>query len=965
MSAQRELQDIAGTRGHVMTDFVETIFAFGPFRLSRARKLLMEGDDRVRIGSRAFDLLLALVERAGEVVTKEALTAVIWPSTVVEDSSLRVHMAALRKALRDGQGGARYLINAPGRGYSFVAPVRMLAEGDSKSESESGPADTESIRSHLPTRLTRIIGRELVKSRVLRNLAQSRLVTLVGPGGIGKTAAAIDIANQVVGDYADGIVFVDLALVEDAMLAPATIAARLGISNRVIDSEPILGTFLRGKHMLLILDNCEHVSQVVAPLIQRQLLASPRLHVLATSREPLGAASETLHRLQGLDVPPVSSTLTREQAMRYQSVQLFVARANASSGDFRLSDDDAPLVADICRWLGGNPLAIELVAVRSDLFGISELAAKLDARLLSSHQAHRTALPRHRTLAAMLDWSYQLLSATEQVVLRRLAVFRSGFSLASAKYVAADETMAAGDVLNAILSLAAKSLVLSNVHADHTSYELVGLTRAYAFEKFLEGDDHAATRHRHACYMLGTLNESQAGWPTADKDQWMARYGPLLDDVLAAIDFSLSTPAHRNLGIDLLLVGLIVGVRFSRFAEFEILTKLALRALEGSSPDPAREIRLRNILIYLLDSQQGPSGRLAEELTKAKRLDADSGSAWALIDARIIDFIRSWAAGNYSDMALQSARIAGFAQASGDPMAAIVALRVQAQASHFTGDHERSLILSDAVLANPARRGPLASITGTTDFDVSMRIVQARIHWLQGRADLAAVVADEAIAFARLDDSQSLCIALAFAGCPVALWSGDLTKARTLIELLREQASDHTLRGMWLPWARALGDLIDRRERGQLVAASSQMLHSAEQYGLLLVDHLFTVEQEFVVVEAFGIERAVEASWCGPELQRLAGERLLHLGSGSGTEATAEASFKSAVALARRQKAVAWELRASTSLAKLWQRQSREREAYQLLSGVYARVQPGRDTADLISARGILVELGARFETSP
>lgn len=942
-----------------MVDIDRSVLAFGTFRLSRARKLLTDGAGPVPLGSRAFDLLAVLASRPGEVVTKDELTALVWPDTVVEESSLRVHVAALRRALGDGKGGARFVINAPGRGYSFVASVRVLADDDRPDDPQDpvslgGPG----VHGHLPGRLTRLVGREAVTGRVMHNLAERRFVTLVGPGGIGKTAMAIDIAGTLAAEFEDGVVFVDLALVDDAVDAPAAISARLGISNRVVDAEPVLGTLLRGKHMLLVLDNCEHVSGVVAPLIQRQLLVSPRLHVLATSREPLGVVSETLHRLQGLDVPPPSPTLTRDEAMRHESVRLFVQRASASSGSFVLSDEDAPLVGDICRWLAGNPLAIELVAVRTDLYGLAELAAMLDTRLLRSRQARRTLLPRHRTLAAMLDWSYQLLSAQEQAVLCRLAVFRAGFSMESASQVAADALLEPGDVVDTILRLAAKSLVLSDVRSGAARYELSGLTRTYVYEKFLTSGDHVATRHRHARVMLEALDQSRKGWPTAHKGQWMASYGLLMDDVLAAIEFALSMPEHRDLGIDLLTAGMTLGVRFARFGEFEALTKQALRTVEDGSPDPARELRLRAILIYLLESQHGASDRLADEVLKARRLGAEQGDTWIQIDTQVLEFIRSWAAGDYADMLAQGARFAAIAQASDDPIASQVADRVQAQASHFAGDHDRARLLCERVLSSPIRRGPLTSTTGTTDFGISMRIILARIHWIQGRAELAAAVADEAIECARLDEPQSLCLGLAFAACPIALWSGDLDKARKLIELLREQASDHSLRGFWLPWAQALGELLDHRDDGRLESASSEFIRSASQYGLLLVDHLFTVEPELAAAGALGQERGFEASWCAPELRRLAGERLLRLGPEAGGERAAEACFQSAVAMARKQNAMAWELRAATSLARLWQRQSRDHEAYRLLAAVYERMPQGRGTADLLEAKAALVEMG-------
>jgi predicted ATPase/DNA-binding winged helix-turn-helix (wHTH) protein len=942
-----------------VADSDRTLLAFGRFRLSRARKSLMDGSAHVPLGSRALDVLTVLAERPGEVIPKEKLIALVWPDTVVEESSLRGHVAAVRKALGDGKDGARFVINIPGRGYSFVAPVRQVAACDVVEAPTEADASTDiETRSELPGRLARMIGRDTASALVKQNLAERRFVTLVGPGGIGKTSLAIEIASSLASSFADGVVFVDLAQVENAADAPAAISARLGVAHRVVDAEPVLGTLLRRKHLLLVLDNCEHVSQVVAPLIQRQLLVSPNLVVLATSREPLGVVSETLYRLNGLDLPPAGSSLTRDEAMRYESVQLFVQRARASSGNFPLSDREAPLVGDICRWLGGNPLAIELLAARTDLYGVDELAATLDCRLLQSPQARRTVLPRHRTLATMLDWSYGLLSPSEQTILRRLAVFKTSFSLDAARQVLVDDVITQSEVVSTILKLAAKSLVLSDVRSGVARYELAGLTRAYAYEKFLESDDSADTRDRHARYMLEVLNQSQVSWLTAEKVEWMSTYGSLIDEIYSAIEFALDRPRHRDLGIDLLAAGMMLGVRFSRLDEFEVFTRKALNAVEGFAPDRDREMRLRAILIYMLHSQHAASDWLTEEVAKAKKLGVDQAGTWMQMDTQVLQYIRSWAGGDYADMVNRSQQFSRIAQASDDPVATLVACRVQAQASHFSGDHDTARIACERVMSNRVRRGPLKSITGTTDFRISMRIILARVHWMQGRAELAAAVADEAIEFAKFDEPQSLCLTLAFAACPIALWSGDLPKARRLVDLLREQAADHALRGVWLPWGQALGELLDHRDDGRLGAASSQFVQSASQHGLLLVDHLLTIEPELARLEEAGPQRGLETSWCAPELQRLAGDRLLRMSSGPSVELEAEACFQAAIDLARKQNAVAWELRAATSLAQLWQRQSRDAVAYQLLSEVHERIPQGLGTADLIRARKVLTELG-------
>jgi hypothetical protein len=453
--------------------------------------------------------------------------------------------------------------------------------------------------------------------------------------------------------------------------------------------------------------------------------------------------------------------------------------------------------------------------------------------------------------------------------------------------------------------------------------------------------------------MLEVLNQSQASWPTADRTEWTAAYAPLMEDVLSALEFALTEPGLRELATELLSAGAMLGVRFSRLLDFEALIKQALSAADSSGSDADRKMRLRASLNFMNLAQYGASTWLAEEVGQAK----NHGGVWLEIDTKIASFIRSWIIGDYAEMMRLGQHLVTVAIESDDPLASLVANRIQGQARHFSGDHELARRQCERVLSSPMRRGPLRSITGTTDFRVSMRIILARIHWLQGRADLARVVADEAIEYAKLEQPQSLCLSLAFAACPIALWSGDLDKARALVELLREQASDHSLRGIWLPWAQALGEMLDHRDDGRLGSASSQFVQSASKYGLLLVDHLYTIEPELAIVEGFGLERGLQASWCAPELQRLSGERTLRLASGRSAELSAEASFKSAIALARQQNAVAWELRASTSLAKLWQGQSRDDDAYQLLSGVYERIPQGRGTADIVAAKRVLTEL--------
>src|SRR3954451_8971748 len=334
--------------------------SFGPFRLVAAQRLLLEGDKPVRLGSRAFDILAALVERAGEVLGKEELIARAWPQTFVEESNLKIQVSALRRALGDGQAGHRFVVTVPGRGYNFVAPVSREEPSRAPLPRSIAPAGLH----NLPTAVTRMIGREGTVAAIMARLSRQRLVTVVGPGGVGKTTVALAAAERVVPNYEHGVWLIDLAPLGDPRLVPSAVATVLGLEVRTENPLPGLVAGLRDKRMLLLLDNCEHVIDAAASLVAAILSGVPGVNILATSREPLGVAGEHEHRLGPLGSPPASSGLTAAEAAAFPAVQLFVERVNAIVEDFMLTDANAPLVAEICRRLDGLPLAIAFAAPR-------------------------------------------------------------------------------------------------------------------------------------------------------------------------------------------------------------------------------------------------------------------------------------------------------------------------------------------------------------------------------------------------------------------------------------------------------------------------------------------------------------------------------------------------------------------------------------------------------------------------
>jgi predicted ATPase/DNA-binding winged helix-turn-helix (wHTH) protein len=481
--------------------------SFGPFRLLAAQRLLLEGDKPVRLGSRAFDILAALVEHAGEVVGKEELIARVWPKTFVEEANLKIQVSALRRALGDGQGGHRYVVTVTGRGYNFVAPV-------SREESSRAPLPQRiatAAAHNLPLAMTRMIGREDAVAALVSRLSRQRLLTIVGPGGIGKTTLALAVAERMIADYEHGVWLVDLAPLGDPRLVPSAVATVLGLEIHTEDPLAGLVTALKDRRMLLLLDNCEHVIDAAASLAAAVLSGTPGVNILATSREPLGVAGERGYRLGTFSTPQLPARPTAAEAATFPAVQLFVECVTAIVEDFALTDANAPLVAEICRRLDGLPLAIEFATPRVAVLGVEGLAAQLDGGLLLLRARCRMAMPRHRTMRAVVDWSYGLLSEDEQRSFRALGIFTDGFTVEAAAAVASDSMTGIG-AMDRLADLVAKSLVVADVSGAKPRFRLLDTTRAYAIEKLDESGerDRIARRHAEHHWNVFALAEGEA-----------------------------------------------------------------------------------------------------------------------------------------------------------------------------------------------------------------------------------------------------------------------------------------------------------------------------------------------------------------------------------------------------------------------------------------------------------------------
>src|SRR6202050_918040 len=482
------------------------VVSFGPFSLFAAERLLKKADEPVPLGDRALDILIALAERAGEVVTHKELISRVWPDVTVEEGNLRFQMATLRKALGDRRDGARYVSNVAGRGYCFVAPITRSAV--TRTVPITGIATTERIQ-NLPRRLTRMVGRDDTVRALAEQLQMWRFVSIVGPGGVGKTTVAISVAHTLIGGFHDAVFFVDLATLTDPQLVPTVVASALGLVLQTRD--PLVGllAFIGDRKILLVLDNCEHVISVAAALSERVVGEAPQAHILATSREALRVEGEYVHLLYSLDCPPEDAGLTAAEALRYPAAQLFMERAAASGHGAAPSDIDAPIVARICRRLDGVALALELAASHVGSLGIRGTAELLDNRFGLLWRGRRTALPRHETLNAMLDWSYRLVLEREELVLCRLSVFIGDFTLRAAGSIASETEIDDAEVIDAFVGLVARSLISSPAINESTCYRLLDTTRAYAAAKLAERGEAARIARRHAIFYSEFLEHDE------------------------------------------------------------------------------------------------------------------------------------------------------------------------------------------------------------------------------------------------------------------------------------------------------------------------------------------------------------------------------------------------------------------------------------------------------------------------
>ena len=948
----------------------EEIFVFGSFRLIPTQRVLLENGKPLRLGSRPFDILAALVERAGQTISKEALIARAWPDTIVEEAALRVHVAALRKALGDGRAGRRYVANHPGRGYAFIAPVTR-ENALSASATPTGMAEA----GNLPALLTRVVGRDGVISRLAQQLVRRRFLTIVGPGGIGKTTVALAVADAVRPSYRDGAWYVELASLSDPDLVPSALCAALRIRS---SDDPLSGltAWVRDKHILIVPDSCEHVIGAAATLVEAILKAAPQATILATSREPLRAEGEWLHRLGPLELPPQARTSpTAIEALGYSAVELFNERASATMDRFVLDDADVPAVLEICRRLDGVPLALELAAARVDTFGVVGLAARLDDRFGVLTSGRRTALPRQQTLRATIDWSYELLPQAERAILRRLAVFRGAFTIAAAVAVVIDERITATDAIEGIANLAEKSLIATDVTGNIAYRRLLDTTRLYALMKLAESGEIDGAQRRHAAYFRDALALPASGSGSGLSNEELTRRVREVDNVRAALDWAFSPAGNIAVGVDLTAAYAPVWRHLSLMAECRercerALVVFAARGISNKRVQMRLQLALGNALAATVSPAEETKTVLTQALETANILGDLDAQASALRSLHGVLVFR----GEYGRARTAAEQHQQIAYGIGDPAIVAVADRLMGNTLLTLGRPREAQQCLERVLRSPVPPDdPHQTMPRQSDDRAMARAMLARALWLQGFAEKARHEAEASLEELRgADHRLPFCRVLYFGFCRIVPMTGDFAAAERAIRRLIEVAAS-----LNAPFWQTAGRLLEGKllaERGEFAQGAAVLRDALDtcnrtgwrisypefkgafaqaRAGLGEVDAALGAVNEAVASAGQGENGQV---WYVPELLRLKGEVLLRQTSKQAVRAAADC-FARAAAMAREQGALFWELRVALSLARLLRAEGRSADASGILQPVYDRFTEGFATADLKAAEVFLDDL--------
>ncbi|CAG4890120.1 helix-turn-helix domain-containing protein [Paraburkholderia saeva] len=916
------------------------------------RELLVDGKSQV-LGSRAFDILELLVAAHGQVVSRDEIFRTVWPNTVVEQNNIQVHISALRKAL----GESRDLIDTvPGRGYRLLRPDPDATEPAAAPAGRrlAMPAAFERNSSSRPSPL---FGREQAVTEVIEALGTSALVSLVGPGGIGKTQLALEAASTLVASSRVVVRVISLASLVDSRFLTDVVASSLGVKPPGGDcSIARIAAMLSDQNLLIVLDNCEHLVRDAAVACEALIHARPGIRVIATSREPLRVADEFVYFVPTLAVPKPDDD--GNAILESPAVQLFLSRAGGHQFSASLDDNTLSLVGTICRRLDGIPLALELAAARAASLGVAVLAAELHDRFRILTGGFRTAPLRQQTLKATLDWSYQLLGSVEQRVLRRLGAFIGDFSLDAATAVAGDSALSSDVLRDAVTGLTAKSLILTSADAPQKHYHLLETTRVYACQKLEESGEADLVLAQHARYFLGVFDGLLERRSEFDSASWVESVQFALDNARSALDWCFSSRGSLSLGISLAAVVIPGLYDMSSINECRQRSSQVLGLMnELSLTNEVAGMRLLAAFAASRSHTLGPLGETHVAWSDVLTLAVKAGNRD--FEARaLIGLWNSAQFGGEGRRALYFARrfmsVAGQQQSE---TLLVLAKRVVGVSLHFYGNQTSARTYLQQMLSQyDYDKHQWRTIGFRVDHRIAAQATYARVLWLQGHLEDAKTVAGSALEAARESGHELvLCYVLTEAVVPLNLFLNEREEAQTNLAALRGICARHDLS----VWSASSGCLelhfaSQTNVSTSLIAQFRNAINDLQALGFGCHVSFHAAQLALALGRAGLPDEARETLqaaiarcenkhdlWYFSELQRIQGEfqRI------AGQPQEAGATFEAALARAREQGAKALELRIVVSLAKLWRDEGKTASALNLLDVTLAAFN------DLASAR--------------
>jgi predicted ATPase/DNA-binding winged helix-turn-helix (wHTH) protein len=671
-----------------------TTYRFGEFEVDVGAYSLRRGAHRLRLARQPMDVLLLLLERRQELVSHDDIARRLWGPDVFTDidAGIRTAILKIRRALCDSSESPQFLETVPGKGYRLIAPVEVVSQSHPQAPPAvlAAPEPSSNMRRHnLPAELTSFVGRrkELLDLRGI--LASSRVLSLTGAGGVGKTRLALRLAHNLLNDFSDGVWLVDLAPLSDPDLVAQTIAAAIGIREGPQRSaRDALVDKLRDRQLLLVLDTCEHLIAACAELVEALLREAPALRILATSREALGVSGETVCRVPSLSLPEALAPNSLETLVHSDAPLLFIERARAADTTFTLTLDNAETITRICRRLDGIPLAIELAAARVIVLSPEQIAARLQDRFRLLTDGARTAVARQRTLEATVDWSYQLLSEIERQLLTRLSVFPSSWTIEAAEYVCGSDGISQHDVLDLSSRLVNKSLLMPDGDfAGERRYRLLDTVRQYARERLVPADAADRVRQRHFEFFFEEFRGVLSILSHHDQLSCLQRLRMELENVRAALEWALTSPTLAEKGVEFAGSLFYFWTKTGRFEEGKRWLERALAvpgAVRGS-------VRARALIgLAHMHFFQGRLPEVSALAAEALSLGRDDGDAWVVTFALFMQGTAAFERGDIEQAETLSRKALDAAVASGEDSLRGAPLVVLGHVAASKGDHDRA-----------------------------------------------------------------------------------------------------------------------------------------------------------------------------------------------------------------------------------------------------------------------------------